>query len=648
LSLGEERLKQRLADIEINVRDIWARLSLTGASPSLKGLLPVAPSTTPSVEDHVGVELESMLDVENAAHATTLDESDMADDGFGFQDAPLLTLVKTAGMTEELQFASSAPSVRGHKASDAVHPPEFPMLQDDDLLTVLAATEQYWPIWPPWQYSALPSTMPTLQTGGVIFAARFLSSMARSSSPCIAAKAWLWLSLCVQQVPKTLQLWQCELSHEALLASYMQTADSLLTSATGRGETLDGIEARLIQQKLYMNMGWPRQAWLSVRRAADGALLLRLHRTPDQKGEGGGGGGGGGGREVAIWTEIWHLETSFALILGLPSTIPIPTLNPGPPPQRDHDDGSSGCDSPLHTLQHRMCSLAASVVARNQSAQPSYLATVQIGHELDGCRALMPDSWWNEPPRLDQPFAQLYAQQATKVQYFLIVKLLHLPFMLSANAGYEYSYTSAVAASRGLIAAYLGLRSCSRGLFVVCESLEFQAFSAGITLLIRLLSPASAGRPGNHDNSDEDWLLIEALTMALQRTASLMRCGVASQAAEVLGLLTQAARGAYAGPDRYDVVLPYFGKISIALSRGRKTADPQGWEECCQQQQQPELAPPPFGTVGFSANPFNFLHFPGSLEGELGGDWSSMADVDIGFDWNQTFAFDNNNNNHLP
>jgi hypothetical protein len=261
----------------------------------------------------------------------------------------------------------------------------------------------------------------------------------------------------------------------------------------------------------------------------------------------------------------------------------------------------------------------------------------------------MPDSWWNEPPRLDQPFAQLYAQQATKVQYFLIVKLLHLPFMLSANAGYEYSYTSAVAASRGLIAAYLGLRSCSRGLFVVCESLEFQAFSAGITLLIRLLSPASAGRPGNHDNSDEDWLLIEALTMALQRTASLMRCGVASQAAEVLGLLTQAARGAYAGPDRYDVVLPYFGKISIALSRGRKTADPQGWEECCQQQQQPELAPPPFGTVGFSANPFNFLHFPGSLEGELGGDWSSMADVDIGFDWNQTFAFDNNNNNnHLP
>ncbi|KAJ4333599.1 hypothetical protein N0V85_009940, partial [Neurospora sp. IMI 360204] len=65
-----------------------------------------------------------------------------------------------------------------------------------------------------------------------------------------------------------------------------------------------------------------------------------------------------------------------------------------------------------------------------------------------------------------------------------------------------------------------------------------------------------------------------------------------------------------------------------------------------QQQQQQQPAPPPFGTVEFSANPFDLVHFSGSLEGELGGDWSSMADVDIGFDWTQTFTFDNNH--HLP
>ncbi|KAF9765936.1 hypothetical protein IL306_001709 [Fusarium sp. DS 682] len=631
LSLGEERLNQRLADIETNVRDIWARLSLTGTSPSLTGLLLGASSTTPSVGDNIAAELESMLEVENVTHATTPDESDMADNGFGFRDAPLLTLFKAASMMGELEFASSGPSARGNKASDAVHLPEFLMLQDDDLLMVLAATEQYWPMWPPWQYGAESPTMRTLQTGGVKFAARFLSHMARSSSPCIAAKAWLWLSLCIQQAPKTLQLSRCELSQEALLASYMQTADSLLTSAAGTGETLHGIEARLIQQKLYINMGWPREAWLSVRRAADGALLLRLHRAPNQK--------GGESREAAIWTEIWHLETAFALILGLPSTIPIPTPGPGPP-QRDHDDGSSICNSPLRTLQHRMCSLATSVVARNQSPQPSYRVTMQIGHELDRCRALMPDSWWHEPPRPDQPFAQMYAQQAIKVQYFLTAKLLHLPFMLSADAGYEYSRASAVAASRGLISAYLDLRSCGRGLFVVCESLDFQAFSAGITLLIRLLSPASGGRPGDDDHNGEDWLLIDALTMGLRRTASLMRCSVASQAAEVLGLLMQAARGAYAGPDRYDVVLPYFGRITIALSRGLKTADLEGWDKCQQQQ-------PPFGTVEFSANPFDLVHYSGGLEGELGGNWSSMTDDDIGFDWTQTFTFDNSHNN-LP
>jgi hypothetical protein len=566
--------------------------------------------------------MSSMLEVENATHATTPDESDIADNSFSFRDAPLLTLVKAASMTEELQFASSEPSARGSKAGDAGHLPEFLMLQDDDLLMVLAATEQYWPIWPPWQYGAQPPTMRTLQTGGVVFAARFLSYMAKSSSPCIAAKALLWLSLCIQQAPKTLQLSLCELSQEALLASYLQAADSLLTSATGTGETLHGIEARLIQQKLYLDMGWPRQAWLSVRRAADGALLLRLHLAQNRR--------EGGGREAAIWTEIWHLETIFALILGLPSTIPLPIPSPGPGPlQRDQDDGSSDSDRPLHMLRHRMSSLAASVVARNQSPQPSYLVTMQIGHELDSCRALMPDSWWHEPPQPDQPFAQLYAQLVIKVQYFLIAKLLHMPFMLSADAGHEYSRASAVASSRGLIAAYLDLRSCARGLFVMCESLDFQAFSAAITLLIHLLSPASGGRSGDDDNSGEDWLLIETLTMGLQRTASLMRCGVASQAAEVLSLLTQAARGAYAGPDMYDVVLPYFGRVTIALSRGPKTADL-----------------PPFGTIEFSANPFDLVHFSGSLEEELSGNWSAIADIDIGFDWTQTFTFDNNN--HLP
>lgn len=407
-----------------------------------------------------------MVEVGNSTHATTPDDSDIADNGFGFQDAPLLALVKAACMTEELQFAPSEPSATRNKAGDAFHQPEFEILQDDDLLTVLAATEQYWPTWPPWQYGALPPTMRTIQAGGVKFATQFLSHMARSSSPCIVAKALFWLSLCVQQAPKTLQLSRCDLSLEAHLSSYMRIADSLLTLAAGTSKTLDAIEARLIQQKLYIDMGWPRQAWLSVRRAADAALLLRLHCASDHK--------GGGGREASIWTEIWQFETSFALILGLPSTIPIPTPSLGPPLQHDQDDGSSGCNSPLRTLQRRMCSLAASVVARNQSLQPSYLITMQIGHELDTCRVLMPDSWWHEPPRLDQPFAQLYAQQATKVQYFLIAKLLHLPFMLSADTGYEYSRASAVAASRGLIAAYLGLRSGGRGLFVMCESLDFQ------------------------------------------------------------------------------------------------------------------------------------------------------------------------------
>ncbi|KAK2056688.1 hypothetical protein LY76DRAFT_659179 [Colletotrichum caudatum] len=470
----------------------------------------------------------------------------------------------------------------------AVHLPESLMLQDEDLLTVLVATVQYWPIWPPWQYGALPPTMRTLQTGGVEFAALFLSHMVSSGSPCIVAKALLWLSLCIQQAPKTLQL------------------SSRQSAGVGRhgGETLHGIEARLIQQKLYLNMGWPRQAWLSVRRAADGALLLRLHRALDQKG----GGGGEEDRKVAIWTEICHLDTTFALILGLPSTVP-PSAG-----QRDHDDGNRGRSSPLRTLQLRLYDLAR--VRGDEEPEP---AAELSRHCADRPRARGvpgPDARWLDGTsrrRRTSRSRSCNAQQVTKVHYFLIAKPLHLHFMLGADAGSGSSCVSAVAASRRLVSAYLGLKACGNGLFLTCETLEFQAFGAGVTLVIRLLSTGSpARRP---------------------------RCW---------GLLAQAARGAYAGPDRYDVVLPYFGKITIALSRGWKAADPEAWNKGSpqQQQQQQQPAPPPFGTVEFSANAFDVVHFSGSLEGELGGDWSSMADVDIGFDWTQTFTFGNNSNNN--
>ncbi|KAK1756419.1 hypothetical protein QBC47DRAFT_379919 [Echria macrotheca] len=575
LSGGDGQLKQRLAAIESNVRE--------------------------------------------TALYTPPGEPDAADVGHGFEDAPLIALVRAAKITEEPHPAPSQYSINCN--TNAIHMPNLLTLQDDDLLTVLAATQHYWQIWPPWQYGIQTPTTLSLQAGDVEFTARFLSQMASSNDPSVAAKALLWLSLCIQQTPRTLQFSSRTISLEKLLDFHMQTADGLLASAACAGETLDGIEARLLQHKLYTDMGRPRQAWLCVRRAADGALLLRLHRAQAE---------GSGGREAAIWAQIRHLEKLLALILGLPSTIPSPP----------HGDDGSGI--PLRTLHHRMCSLAASISDRDQSPQPSYPVTVRIGQELDECRAIMPDRWWHEPPSLETPFAELYAQQATKVEYFLLVKLLHMPFMLksSTEAKYEYSRVSALAASRALINAYLSLRSYGRGTFVVCELLDFQAFSAGIVLMMNLLSPASHTGGVADDGGGEDWRLTEALTTSLRRTDSLMQCAVARQAAEVLGLLAQAARGAYSGPEKYDVVLPYFGRITIALSpQGQQAGGGHlGRLEACRQQ---EAAP--FGTVEFGTNPFD-LYFPGDPEGELGGDWSEMANMDLSFDWTQTFAFDN----HLP
>ena len=280
LSSGDVQLKQRLAAIESKVRDIWASLGLTVESSSLNKP-PLASFTTHGVEIRDGAELEPMPRTistsNNATLSTASGEPDAAEVGHGFEDAPLLALVKAAYITEELHPVSSQHSINCN--ADAIHMPDSLMLQDDDLLTVLAATEHYWEIWPPWQYGTQSPTMRTLQTGEIEFAARFLTHMASSNDSSVAAKALLWLSLCIQQAPKTLQFSSRMMSVEKLLDFHMRTADSLLASAACMGETLDGIEARLLQHQLYVDMGRPRQAWLCLRRAANGAMLLRLHRA---------------------------------------------------------------------------------------------------------------------------------------------------------------------------------------------------------------------------------------------------------------------------------------------------------------------------------------------------------------------------------
>ncbi|KAF4944067.1 hypothetical protein FGADI_12949 [Fusarium gaditjirri] len=113
------------------------------------------------MESYAGDDMDSMADVESTTYATMPDESDMAYKAFGFQGAPLITLVKAASMTEELQFNCPELITRTN-ANDPVNSSGFLMLYDDDLLMFLAAIEQYWPIWPPWQYGALSPNTPTL------------------------------------------------------------------------------------------------------------------------------------------------------------------------------------------------------------------------------------------------------------------------------------------------------------------------------------------------------------------------------------------------------------------------------------------------------------------------------------------------------
>ncbi|KAK5038309.1 hypothetical protein LTS07_001779 [Exophiala sideris] len=607
-------LKRRVGDLEETVRQITGALDVMTRAPNVNQS-PVEQSQDlrkqlPNITEYVSV---TSTDRPAPSDLETPDEdSDWNED----EQAPLMSLLQeTLNISEPRGLSNHSqvgkPDNPHVKACLSNLSPLLPSL--GALTSVLRATQEFWPLWP---YSPISQAGNNGNLDDIDTAKAFIVNSLNSGTPCITAKALLWLALCIQQLPRGFRPEGDMLpdSLSSLLKHYMHNADHLLSTITETSGNSDFIECLLQQFKLYFNMGKPRKAWLSNRRAMNTALLLGFQNVDGSTPE----------SHKALWSKIWVTDRQLSVILGLPAAI-----------DNSHPSVSAvQGKAPLEEqLFRELATISGLIIQRNQNhTNATYAMTMEIDDLLEQFKAKMPPEWWDPAPGL--PLAVTYSRQHIKLAYYSLCKIVHLPYMLKSakERKYEISRISALEASRDLIKTHRMMRhQMGPESIMICDVLDFLAFSAAIIIVIDLLSMPTTRHPRDEA---EDWVLVQGVTKDLRNVSEVLNCDVSGQAAQVLEWLSQARNGTWSGTRT--CTIPYFGRVTI----GRPTRDDEmpfnGTRLQASEMQRPA------GSVEISTNTStSFSQFSDQewlSDQELNMDWTSFSDMNENYDWSMLFS----------
>lgn len=529
-----------------------------------------------------------------------------------FDDAPLLKMFQQSMLLlDHNSRVAGDPfhDLRGNFFSKRGWKPSLPTSMD--LTSILRSIEMYWSLWP-----TLFKGSDQFHFEDVSSAKQFILDSLDSKKPVVSVKALLWLSLCIQQLPKKFESQHESLpaSPEALLDEYISASVSILSSDALAG-TIDGLQCFMLLSKLYLNMGKPRGAWLVSRRALDFAILLGLHHVDENAEK----------ERTYIWAHLWLGERQLSSILGVPSAV-VDTMV-GVSEQYDKLPVEARLAYILGIIDGRL-------IDRDQNCEAvEYSVTMQIDQQLEQCRKVTFSDWWDYSPDPSTPLGTLYGRQVIKMHFYLTRKQLHLPYMLKASFGenHEYSRNITLDSSREIIRCFQALRDASGPKVIICDLLDFQAFSAALVLVINLLLNSLTS---SFDQVTRDWKLVIDTTQTLKSIAETLSCKVAAQATQLLEYLTSLNDCTYSGPEEYEAVIPYFGKVRISQPRKEPGLNHSDFGAVS------EIGNPPcFGNrVEFSTN--SFTRYPPSdylSESELGVDWASTFTMAEDYDWTQVF-----------
>ncbi|KAK5498669.1 hypothetical protein LTR83_003977 [Exophiala xenobiotica] len=657
----KSELQHRLGNLEAMVRQIasainldpetatWAQLQAESLrrlrSPSTVATAAAAAAEPSAFQTFKKGSIASSAEFLDDNSPDDLDQ-DQDQDQDQFEDAPLVSLFKDALHIErprpDLQEPRGLCTDERIKACLESLGPFLPSA--DDLRLILEESQMFWCLWPmppPGQNTTDPSP-----SSRILAARDFIVDSLNSGRPAIMAKALIWLTLCIHQLPRDFACIRGEHlqnSPRAIWKHYLNTAETLLSfdDAAGASQGKNMLECLLLQMKIYIDVGKPRKAWLAIRRALDTGLLLGLQRqgrytTNEQK---------------SLWAHIWQIDRFLSLILGMPSGI-----------SNAHPSLAKECAGPTieAQLMHDLAIIAGRIIERNQDANPlndnNYSVTMDIDQDLERCKARIPVEWWDSAFTAGLPLAAAHAQQTIKLFYATMRKNLHLPYLLRAwsrspegDMRYEYEYESSristLEACRDAIRSYRAFRNTSGGggkVPIICDLMDFQAFSATVTLVVDLLlssSSSSSSSSASLDSSTtttskikrdafeeaQDWDLVHSVSGTLQEVSKRLNCNVAGQGTDVLERLSMARYGKYppggtgSDSETFEVVIPYFGKVRIGRVV-KKPAPPPALALLSQtppsQQQQQQQQQPASASWSESPKPLSFSFSSGNRESQ--------------------------------
>ncbi|GKZ25436.1 hypothetical protein AbraIFM66951_000648 [Aspergillus brasiliensis] len=322
-----------------------------------------------------------------------------------------------------------------------------------------------------------------------------------TSHPIEFAQKLIQLALGLQQLDLTsclnpqpqLQLTQ---STSDSARRYLDLAARHVTSQDALVDSLDGLDALLLEARYYINSGELRSAWLIFRRALSIAQLIGLPRQSDEADN----------RAESLWVQLVYNDRFLSLMLGLPCAVKDLELL---------DKQALDTYSPLRKLYRIHSVIAGRIMARNVhmqrcnwlSQRPTngtcnfYAMTRSIDDELRKTARSVPIDCWRVPTLnstlSDTDKMDRVSMLITQMHQYYLVILLHQPYLLLQLSHHTYSTQSElsptlqdysysrhviVPASREVLSRCLEFRNIRP--ILSYRGLEHKAFVGAVALLL--------------------------------------------------------------------------------------------------------------------------------------------------------------------
>jgi hypothetical protein len=376
-----------------------------------------------------------------------------------------------------------------------------------------------------------------------------------SNDPARLCRALVLLISCIQQLPPNQQVscLRIEAAVGALQKQYMDAVDAFLSPDDGIVGSVDGVECLLSLVTFYLHAGLPRKAWILFRRAVSFAQVWCSQMVCEDS------------RILGIWMQLWQIDKSLSLLLGLPymlttATVPL---------------DANKLPTKLAFI-FELGKIGEQVINRNLTTfnDMTYGETIQLEENLIRCKDLMPAEFWIMPPHSTMPNDSAFAMNTIHFWCHSLRNLIHLPFALKRQGLtlHDFSRRAALESSREMLRIYKRLRDPEWPLLRQCDMLDFQALTAAL-IVIHFLFDGSLTI--GVDDMQKDWQIIEEVVHLMHAVCQGIPDGVAAHASRLLEDLIEF-HDSPSDHEDYHISLPYFGRLYI---RHRPKNSPKEYPE---------------------------------------------------------------------